>query len=382
MSRLLYAIAYTHDLGKSKAFYRDRVGLTPGSQSPFWVDFGTRGAAFALLAVDGSTRREVGLCFAVESIEAHVARLRARGVALAGDIRDEPFGRLVSLRDPDGNALSFLEPARPSTRGGNDVALFVRLHSDEPGALASFYRDRLGFEVAAESPAAMEFETGETRLTIQPRPLGEDLPSHATLRLAVGFEYEALDPAADAMRERGLMFSAAPAAEEEGVFAEVLDPDGHLIVFREPAPEPTLEEQLAEAFVDDETPHLVAIRKPVRKGSKATSFVAVKPNYTVAKKAQKKKAEAKVLTRALSQRVREKAAVASPRGTGPAGSRAKPKRKADARRAKVKPATGRLKKAERKVAQRKKRATASASKAKPVKRAVVKRAAPKRGKRR
>ena len=374
MSRLLFAIATTHDLGLASAFYRDRVGLKPTMQSPAWVEFGTRGASFALRAVDGESRREIGLCFGVDDLEAHVARLRARKVALDGGIRTEPFGRLIALRDPDGNAISFLQPSRPVKRGGNDMRLFVWLQSDEPGALAAFYRDRLGFEVLAESPSAMEFETGETHLTIQPRPIGDDLPAHATQLLAVGFEVDALDPVADAMRERGLHFSAAPAAEAEGVFAEAVDPDGHLVVFREPAPALTLEEQLAEEFVDDETPHQVAIRKPVRKGAKATSFVAVKPNYTPTRKAQQKKANDKVLARAVRQAVTVKAAARTVAAELPETPRAA-RRPADPRRARTKPAVGRLRKAERTNVQRKKSATAAASKSKPVKRAATKRAA-------
>jgi len=75
--------------------------------------------------------------------------------------------------------------------------------------------------------------------------------------------------------------------------------------------------------------------------------------------------------------------VASPRGTGPAGTRVKPKRKHDSKRARAKPAIGRLRKAERKTFKSQKQAIAGASKRKPVKRAsrarVAKRGTARRG---
>ena len=51
MQRLLYVISFTSDIELSKRFYRDGLGLTVGTDTPFWVDFAGDGAGLALLAM-------------------------------------------------------------------------------------------------------------------------------------------------------------------------------------------------------------------------------------------------------------------------------------------------------------------------------------------
>jgi hypothetical protein len=150
------------------------------------------------------------------------------------------------------------------------------------------------------------------------------------------------------------------------LFADTTDPDGNEITFREPPASPAIEEQLAEAFENDEVPQHVAIRKPVKKGARAVSRVAVKPEYHDAG-APKQTTRAKAAKRKVVR-------ASSTRGAGPAGTRLKPKRAADPKRARNRPAVGRLKKAERRTLAQKKVAVARASKAKPVKRAAARRA--------
>jgi hypothetical protein len=127
-------------------------------------------------------------------------------------------------------------------------------------------------------------------------------------------------------------------------------------VLREVAPPGTLEDELAEPYDEDAPTHQVAIRKPVKKGARAISRLAVRPEYHVAKTPAK---------RPLSGTTR---AVSSVRGAGPERTRLKPRRTADEKKTRTKPGTGRLKKAERESAGRQRRARATASKAKPVKR--------------
>jgi len=114
------------------------------------------------------------------------------------------------------------------------------------------------------------------------------------------------------------------------------------------------------------------MRKPVLKRAKATSRVATRPQYRSASRPARRRPLAKPAT-----------GVASPRGTGPAGTRQKPKRTHDPKRARTKPAIGRLRKAERRTLKSQKQAIAGASKSKPVKRAsrarTVKRGAAPRG---
>jgi len=96
--------------------------------------------------------------------------------------------------------------------------------------------------------------------------------------------------------------------------------------------------------------------------------VALRPNYK-----SKKAAGARPATE--PERSAKKLDVVSPRGTGPVGSRAKPKTQTDPKRARSRPAVSLRKKAERRTASRKKRAVAKVSKGRPVKRAATKRTA-------
>ena len=145
--------------------------------------------------------------------------------------------------------------------------------------------------------------------------------------------------------------------EEFGVYAEAAYPDGRIVVFREPPPPTSLEEELAEAFEDDDAPQRIAIRKPVKKGSATVSMMALKPSYK-AKEAPKRRRPSATTRR-----------VASVRGAGPEHTRLRPKKTADEKKARVKPAIGRDRKAEMRTIAIQKRAVARASKRRPVKRA-------------
>jgi catechol 2,3-dioxygenase-like lactoylglutathione lyase family enzyme len=232
-------------------------------------------------------------------------------------------------------------------------------------AAVIFYRDRLGLKVAYEAPHWVELDAGATRLALHTRPSGLGYPLHAAQRVAYCLETADLDTWVDEMRARGLHFATAPIEEEFGLYAEALDPDGNVVVFREPRPAPSIEEELAEAFESDEVPHVVAIRKPVLKAEKAVSRVALKPEYHGSRVVRLKP------DGQLAVLPERKPAIPSVRGGGPARTRQKPKTTSDTRRVTAKPALGRSKKAAQKSATRRRSATAEAGKSKPVKRAVT-----------
>ena len=418
MRRLLYCIAFTSDIEPMKQFYRDGIGLRIASETPFFVQFenGAEGASMALVAVPRGQSHEVELCFETADIVSAVAALRLRGVEFDDEIRQETFGKVIHFRDSEGSLLSLLEPASmpdagassggglrrasssgaaaggtqtavatasaPSTAasatalgGAGAVALdagprlrVAIVNCRDVTAAKAFYRDRLGLRLTSDYPSWVEFHAGgATALALHPRV---DKPARAERHhgnpVTLGFAVEDLMAWADEARARGIHFTTAPIDEDFGLFADAEDPEGYEITFREPAPPPGIEEQLAEAFEDEEAPPYAAIRKSVKKGAKAVSRVAVKPEYK----------EPEVPKKPVKARPLKKRAVRvhSTRGAGPEGTRLKPKRAADPKRARNRPATGRLKKAERRTLAQKKRAVASASKTKPVKHAASPRA--------
>jgi predicted enzyme related to lactoylglutathione lyase len=384
VERLRYVIALTPDMETMKSFYRDALGLPATSDSPGFVGFDSEpdGPGLGLVAVGPDQPREVELCFQVRDIETTFGALRGRGVKFLDEIRDQAFGRIVHLRDPEGNLVSLLQPASAGVAGGDGgqrggaavaVQSSLRLgiaivNGHDIATMKGFYRDRLGLHLKTDSPWWVEFEAGATRIALHPRVAGDGPDAAPRQGITIGFHVDDLITWADEARERGIHFSTAPSDEGFGLTADATDPEGYELTFREPESPKTIEEELAEAFEDDATPQHVAIRKAVTKNARAVSFVALKPDYKTPD-ARKKATPAapRKKPRSDTQTVR------SARGTGPAGTRMKPKRATDPKRARTRPATGRLKKAERRTLTSRKTAVATASKGKPVKRAVTKR---------
>ena len=369
MSSLREVIVFTPNLGSMREFYEAGIGLGAAPAGPNQTRFDTAGATLVLQALPGALEpqeREIELAFETAAIEADVQRLRARGIEVS-ESRAESSTRRVHFRDHEGNRLSLRAGGERGEEDGSGrpAVATVIVNCQELLAAVIFYRDRLGLKIAYEAPHWVEFEAGATRLALHARPSGMGYPLHAAQRVAYCLETGDIDTWVDEMRARGLHFATAPIEEEFGLYAEALDPDGNVVVFREPRPAPSIEEELAEAFESDEVPHVVAIRKPVLKAEKAVSRVAIKPDYH----------ESRVVRLSPEARVavlpERKPALPSVRGAGPARTRQKPKHASDTRRVKAKPALGRRKKAEQTSSTRQRSATAEAGKSKPVKRAAT-----------
>jgi predicted enzyme related to lactoylglutathione lyase len=398
MRRLLYVVSFTTDLDQTKRFYRDGIGLSIGADTPFMANFGSEGTGLVLLAVNASTKREVELCFEAPDAPRAVEDLRGRGVQFVDELRQLSFGSVIHFRDPEGNLLSLLQPgsaeqeaghgrrgealaaaqagqigmqtalaleesARESVRGPRLTTAIV--NGRDLGGLRGFYRDWVGLHMSVDSPHWIQFETGDIHLALHSRQ--DRSPSSPMVAQSVGFgiTVEDLEAWVEQARARGVTFASAPTETALGLTAEVLDPEGNMVLVRERVSEETLEERLAESYEDDE-PRKSSIRRPIAKSAHGpTSRLAIRPEYGA-----KKRAARKATTKTRKGTTLR---VASPRGTGPERSRAKPKSLKDPKRAKAFPAIGRLKKAEARTFATKKQAVADASKRRPVKRAAARR---------
>src|SRR5689334_21271378 len=115
------------DYQRSLAFYRDEIGLA------IWRDYGAGTVFFAgqsLLELAGHGAPDAyqaafpgALWLQVRDIEATQAELLGRGVSIAREARQEPWGlKEMQVTDPDGLTLIFVEvppehPLRRDTRG-------------------------------------------------------------------------------------------------------------------------------------------------------------------------------------------------------------------------------------------------------------------------
>lgn len=360
MSRLLFVVIYTGRFEEMKAFYSVKLGLGVAHEDKDWLEFDTEGTTLALHRMSDPRRQGISLSFEADSIERQRRALARRGVDFAGGVQKLPWGSLAGFWDTEGNPVALVQTGtRPEARGRSIDS--VILSCRQFAATAAFYRERVGLSVASENGRWIEFDTGAARLAVHPRFTEDGHPPHGDQSVAIAFRTDDLMEWAEELRARNVRFVVSPVEEAFGLYAEVRDPDGHIVLLREPPEPQTLEERLAEAYEDD-GPNRTAIRKPAQKGSRASVFIA-RPGVGSARRARKQ-SQAR---RPADEKARSTGVVVSPRGTGVAGARKKPKRKHDPKRARSKPAVGRLKKAERRTLARHTRAVAKASKKRSVK---------------
>jgi predicted enzyme related to lactoylglutathione lyase len=376
-------IRHTPNHEELTRFYRDELELEVARQAPGWVEFETGETSLALLETSGEPGHE--LCFEVDDVEAAAQEARGRGMKFLDEIKDEAFGRVVHVRDGEGVVVTLLQPAWKSARRGAATLATVILNTWDFGDGTRFYRDRLGLDSIAETPHWIEFDSGGARIALHARAERPDLPAHAGQKLACAFEVEDVEAWAEAHEERGGTLATEPTEEPFGTYAEVMDPDGILVVFRQPPSVLPVPAVAAEAFEDDEKPNQASMRRPLSKKAKAVSRVALRTERTGGKKATrarygKKAAKAPARARGTKGGLKsgvesksKKLRVKTTRGAGPGRTRLEPKTLRDLKRAKAKPARGRQAKAERRSASSKKTALAASSRRHPVKRAAAKR---------
>ena len=362
MNRLMHVILFTPEIDRMKRFYAGGLGLSILTDTSDWVEFDTSGATLALHAMPDLGRKGIQIRFEEPDVESRARTIESRGAQLDGGIQSFPMGKVACFWDPEGCLLSLFQPYHSHSEGSGTKLSLVIVNARDMGATRAFYRNVLGLSTTVDSPWWVEFDTGSAHLALHPRVERAGRESHHGEPITLGFSTEDLEAWADDMRFRGVNVSA-PRDDGLGLRAEAVDPDGNALAFSEVAAPVTLEERLAEPFEDATAPGRMPIRKPLKKGSKAVSRMVTSLGSAGSTPAKKKAAKGRA--------VGSKKQVVSARGSGPTGSRVRPKRVADSRRARAKPAIGRLRKAERRTLTRKKRAVANASKSKPIKRAAA-----------
>jgi catechol 2,3-dioxygenase-like lactoylglutathione lyase family enzyme len=118
------AIIYVTDMERSLAWYRT---LLPEAElvstSPYWSELSFGPASVALhVAAEVAPGTQLGFGLEADKpLEDIRSALTARDVEVSKDIGDEPFGRSMVIRDPDGLAIQINEhdPAKYPSAGGD-----------------------------------------------------------------------------------------------------------------------------------------------------------------------------------------------------------------------------------------------------------------------
>jgi catechol 2,3-dioxygenase-like lactoylglutathione lyase family enzyme len=102
------------DQDRARDFYVDVLGFDLVADNPMgpdlrWVQVAPPGGGTSITLVTwfgtmpaGSTK---GTVLETDDLEGDVAALRARGLAIEGEIEEMPWGRFVTFDDPDGNGI-------------------------------------------------------------------------------------------------------------------------------------------------------------------------------------------------------------------------------------------------------------------------------------
>jgi catechol 2,3-dioxygenase-like lactoylglutathione lyase family enzyme len=106
-----HTILYSNDVERDRAFLRDVLGFESVDAGDGWLIFAQPPAELAVHPADGAPKHE--LYFMCDGIEQTVAELRAGGAEFEGDITDQGWGRLITMKLPGGGGIGLYEPRHP-----------------------------------------------------------------------------------------------------------------------------------------------------------------------------------------------------------------------------------------------------------------------------
>jgi predicted enzyme related to lactoylglutathione lyase len=111
-----FVMLYVPDLEKAVNFYTGKLGFVVEDQMPDFVQFKRAASDGAILALsrreDSAPVQNVELWWFVDNADATFADLAAKGVEIVDQLKDEPFGRTFSIKDPAGHTLYMLQLAQ------------------------------------------------------------------------------------------------------------------------------------------------------------------------------------------------------------------------------------------------------------------------------
>ena len=109
---LNFMILHVRDMAAARAFYTQKLGLGVVAESPAFIQFeAVGGTSFSLQADEHATPTQtIELWWEVQDVDAEHATLAKQGVEIVSEPKDAPFGRTLSVKDPEGNLLNFWKP--------------------------------------------------------------------------------------------------------------------------------------------------------------------------------------------------------------------------------------------------------------------------------
>jgi catechol 2,3-dioxygenase-like lactoylglutathione lyase family enzyme len=107
----LHAILFSEDADRVRSFLGEVLGFDSVDAGGGWLIFGPWPSEVAVHPSEGSGKHELYLM--CDDLETTTAELRAKGAEI-GDVSDQGWGRLTSIKLPGGGELGLYEPRHPS----------------------------------------------------------------------------------------------------------------------------------------------------------------------------------------------------------------------------------------------------------------------------
>ena len=105
--RLNYAIKFVRDMPSAVSFYRDKLGLPLGFESPFWSEFETGGTKLALHpASSENPAGSVQLGLAVDDLDEFHREAVKGGLKFTSEPAEIHGTRVARFLDPDGAEIA------------------------------------------------------------------------------------------------------------------------------------------------------------------------------------------------------------------------------------------------------------------------------------
>ncbi len=108
-----HSIIYATDAEAARAFLRDVLGLSNVDAGDGWLIFKSPPAELAVHPTSPDSSGTVELYLMCDDLSATVAELKAKGVALSGEIVDAGWGLLTTLTVPGAGDIGLYQPRHP-----------------------------------------------------------------------------------------------------------------------------------------------------------------------------------------------------------------------------------------------------------------------------
>ena len=114
MINAVHAMIFAKDADKTRAFLRDVLKLDHVDAGHGWLIFALPPAEVGVHPVEEGEEPHHRLYLMCDDIKATIADLKKKGVEFVGDVQDQGWGVLASMRIPGGGEIALYEPRHPS----------------------------------------------------------------------------------------------------------------------------------------------------------------------------------------------------------------------------------------------------------------------------